>query len=337
MDVALTDHTEADASVPSARVYDDVLRLVRLADRLGFSTAWFAEHHAHAHAGHMPAPLLLALHAAGRTERIRAGTSVLCLNLHHPVEIAESVAVADVLSGGRLEIGLGSGSTPPEARAYGVDLSDREARHDRFVEALDVLELAWSGEPVRHRGRHFLVESDPILPRPSPDLRARVWIAATSVESAELAGRRGYNLMLPRERTRGYLNPIVARYREARSAAGLAPDSGRVSAGMALYVGETDDAARAVCATAVERMVERNRRERAAVAALPYPRTWDEQLQQALFVAGSPRTCLAAIEDLRSRVPFTTLDVQPRWDGLRLDDVLRGLERFAAEVLRALQ
>lgn len=337
MEVALTDHTEADAAAPSARVYDDVLRMVHLADRLGFSAAWFAEHHAHAHAGHMPAPLLLALHATGRTERIRAGTSVLCVNLHHPVEVAEQVAVADVLSGGRLEIGLGSGSTPPEARAYGVDLSDREARHARFVEALDVMELAWSGEPVRYRGRHVDLESGPVLPRPSPDLRARLWIAATSVESAELAGRRGYNLMLPRERSRGYLNPLVDRYREARSAAGLAPDGGRASAGMALYVGESDEAARTVCATAVARMVERNRRERAAVRALPAPRTWDEQLQQALFVCGSPRTCLEAIEDLRARVAFTTLDVQPRWDGLPLDDVLRSLERFAAEVIPELR
>ena len=72
---------------------------MRLADRLGVKYAWFAEHHAHAHYGHLPTPLLYALHLAGQTKQIQLGTAIICLNLHDPLDVAEQVAVADVLSG----------------------------------------------------------------------------------------------------------------------------------------------------------------------------------------------------------------------------------------------
>ena len=94
--------------------------MVRLADDLGVRYAWFAEHHAHVHHGHMPAPLLMALHLAGQSRHIHLGTAIICVDLHHPLEIAEQVAVADLLSGGRIEAGFGSGCTPDEAGIFGL-------------------------------------------------------------------------------------------------------------------------------------------------------------------------------------------------------------------------
>ena len=104
--IGLTDHLEAPADHPSSVVFQEVAELVELADALGVRYAWFAEHHAHAHHGHLPTPLLFALHLAGRTRAIQLGTAVLCLNLKHAVDVAEQVAVADILdrrsAGGRL-------------------------------------------------------------------------------------------------------------------------------------------------------------------------------------------------------------------------------------------
>jgi alkanesulfonate monooxygenase SsuD/methylene tetrahydromethanopterin reductase-like flavin-dependent oxidoreductase (luciferase family) len=110
--IGLTDHLEGPREQPSAAIFDEVSDLVRLADQLGVQFAWFSEHHAHAHFGHMPTPLLYALHLAGQTQNIRLGTAIICLNLHHPLDIAEQVAVADILTGGRMAVGFGSGSTP---------------------------------------------------------------------------------------------------------------------------------------------------------------------------------------------------------------------------------
>src|SRR5436309_7917464 len=120
LEVGITDHVEGPGGRPSAEVFEEVAELVELADGLRVRYAWFAEHHAHAHRGHLPTPLLYALHLAGRTSSIRLGTAVMCLNLHHPLDVAEQVAVADALSGGRMAVGFGSGSTPEEFGLFGL-------------------------------------------------------------------------------------------------------------------------------------------------------------------------------------------------------------------------
>src|SRR3954468_964290 len=98
--IGLTDHLEGARDRSSAEVFAEVADLVQLADELGVRYAWFAEHHAHAHFGHLPTPLMYALHLAAQTKQIHLGSAVVCLNLHNPLDVAEQVAVADVLSGG---------------------------------------------------------------------------------------------------------------------------------------------------------------------------------------------------------------------------------------------
>ena len=149
--IGLTDHLEGPRERPSAAIFDEVADLVRLADDLGVQYAWFTEHHAHAHHGHMPTPLLYALHLAGQTRRIRLGTAIICLNLHHPLDVAEQVAVADVLTKGRMAVGFGSGSTPEEFGLFGQPETGEEERHARFAEALRIIRSAWSEEGIHGR------------------------------------------------------------------------------------------------------------------------------------------------------------------------------------------
>src|SRR5438270_832967 len=91
IELGITEHLESPRERPSGHVYTDAIEQTQLADALGFDYAWFTEHHAHAHYGHLPSPLLLALHLAGCTKQIRLGTAVICLNLHHPLDVAEQV------------------------------------------------------------------------------------------------------------------------------------------------------------------------------------------------------------------------------------------------------
>src|SRR5688572_4405806 len=103
--IGTTDHVEGPLERGSREVFDEVADLVRLADELGVRYAWFSEHHDHVHRGHLPTPLLFALHMLTQTKQIELGSAVICLNLHHPLDVAEQIAVADVLSNGRLSIG----------------------------------------------------------------------------------------------------------------------------------------------------------------------------------------------------------------------------------------
>ena len=120
VDYAVTYHVEGDRSSPSKAIFDEITRQIELADGLGIEHAWFAEHHGHAHFGHSPHPVAYCLYLAGRTQRIKLGAAVVCVNLHHPVLVGEQIAMLDVLSGGRASVGLGSGSTPAEFALYGV-------------------------------------------------------------------------------------------------------------------------------------------------------------------------------------------------------------------------
>ena len=226
-------------------MFDEVGAQVRLADRLGYDAAWFAEHHFHVHRGHLPNPILLALHLAGRTERIRLGSAVITTALHHPLRLAGDLLTADVLTGGRLSIGIGSGSTASEFGAFGVDAAEQTqaARHGRFAEGLEVLEQAWSGGPVSVHGEYVDVELPPLLPRALRPLRELLWIAANSEGQAELAGRRGYGMMLSRERTPAELERLRAAFEAGRTAArasGARTGAGRIAASRAAYVGESD-------------------------------------------------------------------------------------------------
>src|SRR5205814_2571603 len=130
--IGLTDHLEGPRERPSAAIFEEVADLVRLADELGVRYARFSEHHAHAHQGHLPTPLLFALHLAGQTRQIGLGTAIICLNLHQPLNVAEQVNVADILSNHRLAPGFGSGSTPEEFKLFDLAETADEERHTRF-------------------------------------------------------------------------------------------------------------------------------------------------------------------------------------------------------------
>jgi alkanesulfonate monooxygenase SsuD/methylene tetrahydromethanopterin reductase-like flavin-dependent oxidoreductase (luciferase family) len=335
MQTILTYHVEGEREEPSAAVYDEIAAQVRLADQVGYHAVWFAEHHFHVHRGHLPNPLLLALHLSARTERIHLGSAVICTALHHPLRLAGDLLTADLLSGGRLSIGLGSGSTPSEFAAFGIPKEDQaaEARHLRFAEGLDVLEQAWRGDPVSVHGRYVDVEAPPLLPRSQRPLSEVLWIAANSTAQAHQAGRRGYGVMLSRERGPGEMEKIVASYLQGRAEAGLPLDKGRIGASRPMYVGESDAGAREAAEEAVWTMVDRQRRERAQYADLPRPATFEEACARVQFVAGGPETVAQAVRELRQQVPFTALHVQPRWQGLPHPRVMESIRRFQETVV----
>jgi len=109
-----------------AQAIQDELELIEYADELGYDTCWVREHH-FTHYGFLPNTMTLLAHAAARTERIRLGTAVVTLPLHHPIRAAEDAALIDVLSGGRLELGVGRGYQSIEFNAFGIALSEARA------------------------------------------------------------------------------------------------------------------------------------------------------------------------------------------------------------------
>lgn len=144
----------------------------RLAEDIGFSTVWFAEHHL-SNVSLCPSPLMLAVHCAARTSRIRLGTAILVLPFYQPIRLLEELAYADALTGRRLTIGVGSGNQDHEARRFGTRGEDLTAR---FSEMLDILDLGMGDGPIAYEGSHFSIPPTELVVRPRPNPHAPIHI-----------------------------------------------------------------------------------------------------------------------------------------------------------------
>jgi len=158
--------------------------IVDQCESLGFDSLWMSERIG----AETPDPMIALALAAGRTTRMKLGTSVLVLPGRNPVILAKEMATLDVLSGGRFLPAVGLGAVdPPEQRAFGVDRKERGRRHD---EALALMRACWSGNVISHHGEFYSVDDVQVLPRPAQE-RLDVWLGGIAPSELRRVGRVG--------------------------------------------------------------------------------------------------------------------------------------------------
>jgi alkanesulfonate monooxygenase SsuD/methylene tetrahydromethanopterin reductase-like flavin-dependent oxidoreductase (luciferase family) len=167
--------------------YLDLLAQIELGEALGFDTVWLGELHFSRAFSILADPLMVLAAAAQRTTRIRLGTAVTLLPLHHPVKVAEEAAVADLLSNGRLEFGVGRGTAPIHYAGYEIP---QEESRERFEEALDFIREAWTQKSFSFQGKYFRARDLTVVPSPVQKPHPPVRIAANSPDTFPLAARR---------------------------------------------------------------------------------------------------------------------------------------------------
>ncbi|WP_327142561.1 putative FMN-dependent luciferase-like monooxygenase [Nocardia sp. NBC_01327] len=180
----------SDASEDAATVYRHAREQFDLAERLGYDGAWVAQHHLDPAEGGLPSPFVFLAHAAARNPRLRLGTAIVTLALEDPIRVAEDAAVLDVLSAGRLEIGVGAGGSGHAFELFGLTGANRQ---QVYAEKLATLTAALTGAPlVGDRG----------LNPPARTLRDRIWQATFSAAGAARAGLAGDGLLLSKAQPR---------------------------------------------------------------------------------------------------------------------------------------
>ncbi|WP_157253462.1 LLM class flavin-dependent oxidoreductase [Nonomuraea typhae] len=222
-------------------VYDYHLELIELAEELGFDGVRLAEHHFRDY-GVVPNLFTLLAHAAARTTRIRLGTGIVVLPLHNPIHVAEEAALVDVLSGGRLDLGIGRGYQSFEFEGFGIDLA--EAR-DRFNEALEVILGLWTSPEYRHEGKFYKTGTEVTLtPRPLQAPHPPIHVAAVSPETVTMYAERGLPILADPAAPFKKVVGAAERWRETARQAGH-PEDAELVVARSVYVAPTVERARA--------------------------------------------------------------------------------------------
>ena len=167
------------------RAIDETIAEAQLAESVGFDSCFFGEHHQDKD-GFLPSPLIVAAAVAARTRTLRVGTTVILLPLHHPVRLAEDVITLDLVSKGRVVLGVGIGYQPADFQAFAVPMDERLAR---FEESFELLRLCFAGEPFSFRGKHYVLDDVRVMPRPYHKSGPPLWIGASVPAAARRAGR----------------------------------------------------------------------------------------------------------------------------------------------------
>jgi alkanesulfonate monooxygenase SsuD/methylene tetrahydromethanopterin reductase-like flavin-dependent oxidoreductase (luciferase family) len=219
----------------------------------------------------------MAAHAAALTERIRLGTAVITLPLHHPVRVAEDVALVDVLSGGRVDVGIGRGYQSVEFDTFGVPLDEARQRTD---EAIDVMRALWRGSSPGRGGRFWQFDDVTLQPRPVQQPHPPLYYASISTESITRYAAKGIPFIVDSTIRTSRLAELADLWRGVARANGHDVSEADLVAVRYVWVDRNDAAARAyveaspaVTSTATDPRLRPLRRDGTVAAGYEY---WDK-------------------------------------------------------------
>src|SRR5438270_5205578 len=270
-------------------VYAAALEQTVAAERQGYDWVNITEHHVAAD-GYLPAimPLLAAM--AARTERIRLSTGMLILTLHNPIRIAEEAAVVDILCGGRLTLGVAAGYREVEFAAMQVDY---RTRGQRFRESLEILKLAWSGEPFSYGGQIFTIPEVVVRPRPVQRPGIPLWLGGTTEVALRRVVRHGAPCFPGATDDFGVVAARMASYDRLRDELGPAGPRELVLPRLAMIADSTEEARRRAL-PGIRAMFETYQSWGLPVDFTQALRDWS--LLDELVIVGDPERCREAVE-----------------------------------------
>jgi alkanesulfonate monooxygenase SsuD/methylene tetrahydromethanopterin reductase-like flavin-dependent oxidoreductase (luciferase family) len=299
------------------------------AETLGFHSSFVVEHHFTGY-GQVSATLNLLTWLGAKTRHLRLGTAVLVLPWHNPVLLAEQAATLDLLSGGRLDFGIGKGYRYNEFAGFCLDMAEAEAR---FEEAIAVITKAFTAEePFSHRGRFWQFENIVVEPPSAQKPHPPFWMGAGSARSVREVARRGYNMLLGQHALPEEILEQLAQFRAEVAARGRASDPMQVAVARAVHIARN----RADKEAALERRYQGHLRIN-ALARRPGDETREryilddekkaryESAESALF--GSPDEIVEKLDALRKGgVEYVIIN----FGGAR-----ENIRRFAREIMPA--
>jgi alkanesulfonate monooxygenase SsuD/methylene tetrahydromethanopterin reductase-like flavin-dependent oxidoreductase (luciferase family) len=334
LEFGVFDHLDRN-DLPLRDYYEQRLKIIEALDRSGFYAYHVAEHH-FTPLGMAPSPSVFLSAIGQRTKRLRFGTFVYALPVHHPLRVLEEICMLDHMSGGRLEIGFGRGSVPFEISYYG---QSAEERQQIYAERLELILKAFTVSTLDWNGRYDQFKNVPMelapLQKPHPPL----WYGAHSPDSAERAARKGLNIVtndMPAN-----AREIIARYRQVWcEVQGSAP---LPKMGLVRFVLVADSDAKAM--TIARRAYLRWRASFTHLSELNgtmpdsplNAESFDAVISQGQAVAGTPETVREFLAAQIADSGANYVVGQFCFGDLKFEEMLSSVELFTARVMPALQ
>jgi probable F420-dependent oxidoreductase len=317
--------------IEGGHYYEDSLEEVTRAEALGFDSVWMEEHHAVTD-HYWPSPLTVLAGYATRTSRMTLGTDIIVAAFHHPVRLAEDVAMLDVMSNGRVVLGIAIGYKPDEFALYGVDLEKRGAR---FEEQLAIMKGLWTQEKISFRGAYYTVEGR-IEPKPVTRPHPPVWIGGWGDITLRRAATLGDNWI---PGPTADLKRLLAGKRQLlanRAAAGKTAPLTEWPLTRDLIIADTDAKAREL---AERHIMVAYRKEYAGGWRHPFIdasiATDLDKLMEDRFLIGGPDQVIPKIRKLVDEYGMTHLICRTFFPGMPHAHIMRELELVAKEVMPA--
>ena len=322
-----------------AEFYRKMFAQMEEMDRLGFDHIWVTEHHFGYYGGTIPHPPTFLAAIARTTKQMRLGVAISVLPLNQPIQVAESYAMVDVVSNGRLEFGLGKGSEPIEYKRLGARGEEATAR---MKEGTEIIRQAWSDRPVNFSGEIFQYHDFNVLPKPVQRPHPPIWVGcARSEDSFSWAGENGFNLMtLPYlYKEPDVLPALVKVYRDALSRTGRKTAEVQILGKFHVYVSDSLERALEEASPylanyqIVHAAVDPHRKDPGFLIV----RDAQTQLTRGFVIAGDPQRCIDTIHRWREQIGLTAVSGTFHFGGMPQELALKNIRLFAERVMPALK
>ena len=318
--------------IEGGRYYKESLEEVTRAEELGFHSVWMEEHHAVTD-HYWPSPLTVLAGYATRTSAMTLGTDIVVAAFHHPVRLAEDVAMLDVMSNGRVVLGIAIGYKPDEFALYGVDLEKRGAR---FEEQLAIMKGLWTQETVSFKGRYYTVDGR-IEPKPVTKPHPPLWIGGWGDITLRRAATLADNWIPGPTADLKRLLAGKKQFLANRAAAGKTSPITEWPLTRDVIIADTDRKAREL---AEQHIMISYRKEYAGGWKHPFIdasiATDLDKLMEDRFIIGGPDQVVPKIKKFIADYGMTHLICRTFFPGMPHAHIMRELELLAKEVIPAL-
>jgi alkanesulfonate monooxygenase SsuD/methylene tetrahydromethanopterin reductase-like flavin-dependent oxidoreductase (luciferase family) len=314
---------------PFDKLYSDIFDQIVWGEQNGFEDIWLSEHH-FIDDGYSPSLLPIAGAIAARTKTIRIGAAVILMPFHNPVRMAEDVATVDVISGGRFELGVGTGYKVEEFDGFGLSSKNKGGMTN---EGLEIMSRLWAGETLTFKGKYYEVNNAKLTPEPIQKPRPPLWIGGFTPPALRRAAKYGDGFVAPGLQRNAYDSFVNELQKRGRNA-----DSVKIASGY-FWLIPSNDPEKTWNEAADHVLYQVNAYsawgEKAGMSILPQVRDKAHLKELGLLNVVDVDTCIRMIREMATAVPLTHYFSWTLPPGLPTSWIQPHLELFAKKVIPA--